>query len=172
MSKNVPITNLLSDKQLKALGEVAAYSAEVEAILGVILMIVLKLSLTQFEAVTEGLMLSKRLDLFAKVGAERLTEEQSAEFAQLIGLIRDLVNKRNIAIHGTWGPGDEKIKLGDLMGMMMGTMPPEKVKAKNKKRSLSASELGQLAFDLNQAGSKLWRFTHKVWIKALSDGDD
>jgi hypothetical protein len=166
------ITNLLSQDQLAALGEVAANSAELEWMLGFIVMWCLRLNGTQTRAIIGDALLGKRITVLETVGDENLPDQAlKNEFKVIIERMKELSGNRNTVIHGTWGPKGTHIKFEDSLDMEFGTKAPENVIAENPKnaRKYSAEELRQLADDLHTVRIDLWDFARKHWWRTWTD---
>jgi hypothetical protein len=171
MPRNVSIRNILTEKQLAILGEVACASAQLESTAGFMLMLVLQFNAVDHDAIVGPMTISTRLDVLKKVGLARIKSKKKAkEFSKLMDHLKDCVGQRNIAIHGLWGPEGE-MKLGDLMMIMTGYQKPEAVEAKNKNRVFKAAKLEQLAKDLDEGGTKLWDIAKATWLKKRIKAD-
>ena len=158
-------TQILNEKQFAALGEVAAESAELESTIGLMIMLVLKFTDADRDAIITPMNISIRLEVLKKVGLPRIrSKKRKKEFLDLSDRLKDLLGKRNIAIHGCWTPvGD--LKLGELMAIMAGLSKPAAVEAKNKKGVFKAERLAQLAKELREGRSQLWAIAKATWIK-------
>jgi hypothetical protein len=171
MPKNFSIRNILTEKQLAVLGEVACASAQLESTTGFMLMLVLQFNAVDQDAIVGPMTISTRLDVLKKVGATRIKSKKRAkEFSKLMDHLKDCVGQRNIAIHGLWGPEGE-MKLGDLMMIMTGQEKPKAVEAKNKNRVFKAAKLEQLANELDEGGTKLWDIAKATWLKKRIKAD-
>jgi hypothetical protein len=164
--RNLSIRNILTEKQLAILGEVASASAQLESTAGFMIMIVLNFTTDDSDAVVGPMSLSTRLDVLKKVGLPRIrTKKRAKEFSKLIDHLKDCVTQRNIAIHGVWGP-EGQMTISALMSIMAGHEKPKAVEAKNKNRTFKAAKLEQLAKDLDEGGTKLWDTAKATWLKS------
>lgn len=166
------ITNLLSQQQLAALGEVAANSAELEWMLGFVLMWCLRLNGTQTRAIIGDAMLHRRITLLEVVGRENLPDRAlKGEFGKLIKRMKELSSNRNTVIHGTWGAKGDHVSFEDSLDMQFGNKRPESIFADNPKnaRKYSAEELRQLADDLDSVRNDLWNFSKEQWWRKWSN---
>jgi hypothetical protein len=172
MLPNSKITHLLSQEQLAALGEVAANSAELEWMLGFVLMWCLRLNGTQTRAIIGDAMLHRRITLLEVVGDENLPDQAfKGELKKLIERMKDLSSNRNTVIHGTWGAKGAHVGFEDSLDMEFGNKRPESIFADNPKnaRKYSAEELRQLADDLDNVRNDLWNFAKEQWWRKWTD---
>jgi hypothetical protein len=172
MLPNSKITHLLSQEQLAALGEVAANSAELEWMLGFVLMWCLRLNGAQTRAIIGDAMLHRRITLLEVVGDESLPDlAVKGELKKLIERMKNLSSNRNTVIHGTWGAKGAHISFEDSLDMEFGNKRPESIFADNPKnaRKYSAEELRQLADDLDSVRNDLWNFSREQWWRKWTD---
>jgi hypothetical protein len=165
MPRNTSIRYILTEKQLSILGEIASASAQLESTTGFMIMMVLNITVEDYEAIITPMNLSTRLEVMKKVGMQRIKRKKRAkEFKELMEHLKDCVIQRNTVIHGLWGP-EGKMTLGQLMMVMTGHEKPGPVEAKNKNRVFKAVKLEQLAKDLDEGGTKLWDIARATWLK-------
>jgi hypothetical protein len=173
MLPNSKITHLLSQERLAALGEVAANSAELEWMLGFVVMWCLGLNGTQTtRAIIGDAMLHRRIALLEVVGSENLSDKAlKDDFKVIIERMKALSGNRNTVIHGTWGAKGAHVSFEDSLDMEFGTKAPDSIIADNPKnaRKYSAEELRKLADDLESVRIDLWHFSKEHWWKKWTD---
>ncbi len=116
------------------------------------------------ELILEGKTLGQKMMLMKQLGSVELgnNDVKIKEFTDLIGKIQDLINKRNIAVHGNWriaGP----IQVADVAsGKAIGKMVSTNLRhAKTQK--LKANELETLGDQFDDQSSVLIMFWLEFW---------
>jgi hypothetical protein len=172
MLPNVQISNLLSQEQLAALGEIAANSAELEVMAGWVLMYILKVNHAQLNVILGEVPLTKRLVMLEELGGDALEEQAlKDEFKNIVDSMRKSVQDRNTVIHGSWDAKGDHLSFEDSIDIYYGNKAPQSVFAenpKNKKRRYSAEDLRVLANALYESRIQLWDFSRENWWKAWS----
>jgi hypothetical protein len=158
--------NLLSVEQLAALGEIAVASTELEFSIGSQISLALNLKKDDYEVIVGPLNLSTRLETLRKLGSARIKGKKTKErFLKHIEYLKTLVAQRNTVIHGWWRPMGKGLRLWDLMAYYSGRFKPPGVEARNRKRSLDAAKLGELANALDAGSEALFKIGASSWLK-------
>lgn len=165
MAAGASIRNILSERQLAILGELAVASTHLEGTAGSQIALTLRLGEEDAETNITPMNLSTRLEALRKLGLARIkTKRRKEEFQKHIEHLKTLAVQRNTVIHGWWRPKG-RMTLFDMMAIWAGRYKPHGVEARNKKRVFNAEKLEELAKELDEGAEKLFRIAVSSWLK-------
>jgi hypothetical protein len=168
MATRLNIKDLLNKDEREALGEVAVEAAQLDITLEITLRFLLQFSYKEYKKVIGTKMLSPKLDVLDVVGWSRLggkrKKRHRKQLKDLISDLRLLVQERNTAIHGVWGP-QGGLSEADLKAIEDGSFKPRAAEAINQSdgKILKTSRLGELAAELREVTKRLEEFAGRTW---------
>jgi hypothetical protein len=162
------IKNLLNKEERAALGEVAVEAAQLDITLEITLRFVLQFSYREYKGVVGGRTLGRKLDVLKIIGWSRLGGKQKKRHRKrlkdLISELKSLVDERNTAIHGIWGP-EGGFSEADLKAITDGSFRPRPAEAVGESggKTVKAARLEDLGVELRDATKRLEEFANRTW---------
>lgn len=164
MSRRIRSKQILSTEQLAEIGSVAVESTQCEAIVESLIWALSGMRRDVGKHFTHGIQLNNRLELLSTLGKLQLPDSEQNEFTSIISELKDLNNKRNQVIHGSWGVWYTVRELQALKD------PDAPLAPKSMKRRLNTSPL-EFSSDalkglpeaIDSAVLKLCAFASRVW---------
>jgi hypothetical protein len=93
----------LTQKQYASIGKVVVEATKLEEVVSEMIATMLELDWSYMDVVLEGKMLGAKLKMLLAAAEKTMTEAFVGEFKLLVNKILSTINKRNIAVHGSWG---------------------------------------------------------------------